>query len=253
MTRSVDYDAVAANYARRYARNDYRGVAAAVDRFLAGPNAATLEVGCGTGHWLRQAARHTQTVVGIDRSRGMLEVARAETVPAWLTQGRAEALPLAARAVDRVFCVNALHHFTNPAVFFDEAARVLRPGGALLTIGLDPHTGIDRWWIYEYFPQALVADRQRYLSSSTIRDLMAAAGFDRCETTEIQHLPRTLRVDEAENEGFILRTSTSQLMVISDDEYEAGLARIRADAASTSGALRLESDLRLYGTAARRA
>jgi hypothetical protein len=36
--------------------------------------------------------------------------------------------------------------------FLDEARRVLRSGGRLMTIGLDPHLGIDRWYIYDYFP-----------------------------------------------------------------------------------------------------
>ena len=40
-----------------------------------------------------------------------------------------------------------------------EARRVLRAGGSLMSVGLDPHTALDQWWIYDYFPGALAADR----------------------------------------------------------------------------------------------
>mgnify|MGYP003294186991 CR=1 FL=1 len=28
----------------------------------------------------------------------------------------------------------------------------------MMTVGLDPHTGVDQWYIYEYFPDALEID-----------------------------------------------------------------------------------------------
>ena len=59
------------------------------------------------------------------------------------------------------------------------------------------------------------------------------------ESREVQHLPRHLRVREAERGGSLARTSTSQLMVISDDQYQSGLARIRAAAAGSSEELLL--------------
>ena len=86
-----------------------------------------------------------------------------------LVRGTAERLPWADASFDRVFCVNALHHFFDARAFVTECRRVLRAGGGLLTIGLDPHTGLDRWWVYDFFPAALEADRQRYASTASIR------------------------------------------------------------------------------------
>jgi ubiquinone/menaquinone biosynthesis C-methylase UbiE len=249
MVRSVDYDSVAADYSTRYDRNDYSGVADAVTAFLSDARASVLEVGCGTGHWL-DLARHTaRPVVGVDLAARMLDVAHATARDAHLIRARAEALPFAAHCFDRVFCINALHHFTDPGLFVREAFRVIRPGGAVLSIGLDPHTGQDRWWIYEYFPEARVADCQRYLPTGRLREIMAASGFQRCETRLIQHRPATLRLIDAERRGFLARTSTSQLMVIGDAEYQAGLARIHAGAVRIApDDLVLRSDLRLYAT-----
>jgi ubiquinone/menaquinone biosynthesis C-methylase UbiE len=256
MVRRIDYDTVAGAYSSRYRQNDYSGVGKAVGEFLAssvGSSApVALEVGCGTGRWLQAIEALANPVVGVDPSARMLQVARAAAPAAFVARARAESLPLQSESVDRMFCINALHHFTDPIAFFLEARRVLRPGGALLTVGLDPHAGQDRWWVYDYFPETLIADRERYLPTPAIRGMMAAAGLERCETREVQHSPRQLRVAEAESGGFLARASKSQFLVISDAEYEAGLARIRTAAANCPDELVLSADLRLYGTSGSR-
>jgi SAM-dependent methyltransferase len=250
MNERVDYDRVAPTFDSRYERNNYSGVEQAVAAFLEpAPTAQprVLEVGCGTGHWLRRFASTSTLVFGLDPSSGMLAVAR-EAAPGRLVRGHAEALPFADRIWDRLFCVNALHHFSDQAEFFQEASRVLRESGGLLTIGLDPHNGQDQWWIYDYFPSALPRDRERYLPTRRIRELMEAAGFTDCETRIVQHLPREFTVNDARSGGFLERTSGSQLMVIPDAEYRAGVERIETANVAAGGAKILRSDLRLYAT-----
>ena len=169
----VNYDVVAPTYARRYERNRYAGVRAALRRFVdSAPGAAVAEVGCGTGHWLAElSASGGHSLVGLDRSPRMLERAHAAAPNARLVRGTADQLCWVDACLDRVFCVNALHHFPDQQAFLSECRRVLRPGGGLLTIGLDPLCGDDEWWVYDVFPAALRADRQRYASAATIRDL----------------------------------------------------------------------------------
>jgi SAM-dependent methyltransferase len=252
MTQPVDYDRIAADYEARYARNDYAGVEHAVGAFVqtgeGTDHRRALEVGCGTGHWVRFLRYAGVNVVGLDVSRGMLKVARTRLPDGCLIRARAEALPCRTGSVDRMFCVNALHHFTDQTAFFSEARRVLVRGGGLLTVGLDPHAGRDRWWIYDYFPTALVEDRRRYLPAVTIRELMEASGFSRCETRVVQHLPAQMTVSEAVRRGFLDRTSTSQLMVISQAEYDAGVKRIHSANTDATGAKVLRADLYIYGT-----
>jgi ubiquinone/menaquinone biosynthesis C-methylase UbiE len=61
--------------------------------------------------------------------------------------------------------VNAIHHFERLDLFIAEARRLLRPGGTLAVIGMDPHHGRDHWCVYDYFPEAKVTDLARYPSS----------------------------------------------------------------------------------------
>jgi SAM-dependent methyltransferase len=242
--RPIDYDNVAAEFDRRYARNQYEGTQSALIQFLGGGRPATLEVGCGTGHWLAVVESRLDTLAGLDLSWKMLERAQTAASRALLARATAERIPFAAASFDRVFAINALHHFTDPVRFTAECRRVLRPGGAFMTIGLDPNTGLDRWWVYDYFPAALAADRQRYPTTKRIREMLAAAGFVDAHTSIAQHLPAERAFEAADREGLLDRRSTSQLLVISDEEFESGMRRLREERPV------LRADLRVYATIA---
>ena len=240
--RPVDYDAVAAEFDRRYARNQYEGTQSTLAQFLGGGRPATLEVGCGTGHWLALIAPRLDTTAGMDFSWKMLERAQLAAPGALLARATAERIPFATGSFDRVFAVIAFHHFTDHAAFVAECRRVLRPGGAFMTIGLDPSTGLDRWWVYDFFPAALAADRQRYPTTKRIREMLAAVGFIDAHTSIAQHMPAERTFEEAERTGSLTRNSTSQLLVITDEEFESGMRRIREERPV------LRADLRLYAT-----
>ena len=252
MTRSVDYDQIAASYDRRYQRNDYSGVEAALIAFVGEHfDQRVLEVGCGTGHWLRLFCGSGIRVTGLDASAQMLAKAKAQARGAALAQGFAERLPLTSESFDRVFCINAFHHFHDKVAFLTEARRVLRPGGLLMSVGLDPHAGVDQWYIYDYFDNVLEIDRRRYPASSQIREWMRAAGFVDCVTREIQHMPVSFAARAALEHGRLEKSATSQLSVLTDEEYRQGIDRVRGaiESAEVRGeSLCLSADLRLYAT-----
>ena len=120
-----------------------------------------------------------------------------------------------------------------------------------MTVGLDPHTKRDRWWIYEYFPEASEIDLRRYPACEEIRAIMAKAGFVQCETREVQHLPGKVSARAALERGLVDKSVTSQLAVLSDEEYQQGLDRLRQgieEAYDRGEELMLVADLRLYAT-----
>jgi ubiquinone/menaquinone biosynthesis C-methylase UbiE len=88
----------------------------------------------------------------------MLRYASAKCLDAGLLRATAHTLPLRTGSVDLVFCVNAIHHFVYFEEFIAEAKRLLRSGGTLAVIGMDPHHGRDQWCVYDYFPETRAAD-----------------------------------------------------------------------------------------------
>jgi ubiquinone/menaquinone biosynthesis C-methylase UbiE len=242
--RRVDYDDVAASYDTRYDRNRYSDVRDALLRFV-GDARDVIEVGCGTGHWLAELASASRNLVGVDPSRGMLEMAARAASTARLVRAQAENLPLAGGSADRLFCVNAMHHFADKLAFVAEARRVMRACGEILIVGLDPHVGVDQWWVYDYFPSTLSDNLARYPSAAAIRAMLEAVGFVGVATNTAQHFPAAIPFDKALERGYLDRRSTSQLLVISDEEYEAGIRRM------TSEQPLVCADLRVYATVGR--
>jgi SAM-dependent methyltransferase len=251
--RRVDYDAVAPSYDRRYERSDYSGVARTLLDFVGDlQEGRVLEVGCGTGHWLSLLGDSQAQVAGTEPSAGMLARAKRAAPTAWVAQGLAEALPWSRSSFDRLFCVNAFHHFTGKEEFVHEAHRLLRPGGGLLTIGHDPHVGTHQWWVYDFFPEAIEIDKERYPPTEEIRAVMTRAGFEGCVTTVAQHFPREVPATQAMKGGTLDRNSTSQLTVLTDEEYNRGLERVEqamASARSEGREMMLRAGLKLYATA----
>lgn len=249
LVRRTSYDDIATEYDRRYVEDDYSGIAAALSTFLGSAKSQrVLEIGCGTGHWLQREAIEC-SMIGVDRSRAMLAVAHRAGVR--VCEGEAERLPFRDEQFDRAFCINALHHFTDKRLVISETYRVLRQHGAFVSIGLDPHRGGDRWWVWDYFREAVENDRQRYPSTEQTIDRLNEAGFVACHHAEVQHLPADIEVAEALRTGALDKNQASSLAELSDAEYSAGLAKILAEKAKAEAqreSLRLYADLRVFAT-----
>jgi ubiquinone/menaquinone biosynthesis C-methylase UbiE len=240
--RVTDYDAIADRFDARYARYSYDGVRETLFTFLGPQPSTVLEVGCGTGHWLPADG------FGVDPSAAMLARARIAKPTASLVRARAQDLPWRDATFDRVFAVNALHHFSDRSRFFAEARRVLKPGGGLLTIGKDPHTDRDEWWVYQYFEETRAIDLQRFARVRTLRGEMALAGFAWTESMEAEHIEVLRPAAEALTNGIVDRTFTSELAMLSDEEFRRGVESVRQANDAAGGELRLVADVRLYAT-----
>ncbi len=120
-------------------------------RVNVGPNPAILDVGCGTGINLLEAARMLgpcQRLLGIDLAPGLVDEARRKAklagVPATFVVGDAEQIALGDASVDLVICNSVYHWFPDRARAVAELARVLRPGGqVLINCVADP--GFHEW------------------------------------------------------------------------------------------------------------
>ena len=223
--KTVDYDRVADSYNQRYKGGAYRpeGIASKLLNLIQAAGAErVLEVGCGTGHWL-PILQGQGEIIGLDQSMGMLRKAVDQGGKFSLIQGDADQLPFRSNSFDLVFCVNALHHFKYPSVFITQAYELLKENGVLAVIGMNPHSLQDRWFIYDYFPGTLESDLKRYPSSGTITDWMIAAGFGKIQWQEGEHILNNKHGDEVLS---LTREFTSQLTILSSEEFAKGMSRI---------------------------
>lgn len=246
----MNYDEVASEYDRRYEMHDFHGIRSTL-LALAGETARVLELGCGSGHWLREFSLAGWDVAGIDPSQCMLDVASSR-VRGDLRRGHAEELPWRNLSFDVVVAVNALHHFTAPTAALREAFRVLRSGGVFLSVGLDPHAYQGRWYVYEFFPKTIAADRERFVPASTRTGWLHAAGFVDVDVEPVERICSMHSMEDATRSGILKPSFTSQLTELTPTEYAAGLARIEDAAREAGEAFRLVVDLMLYATIARR-
>jgi len=108
------------------------------------PVDAFLDLGTGTGRILQLFEGLYRRGVGVDASRDMLAVARANLDRAGITKasirhGDIFNLPLERDEFDVVTIHQVLHFLDEPEAAVAEAARMLAPGGRLAIIDLAPH------------------------------------------------------------------------------------------------------------------
>src|SRR5574341_9398 len=223
----VNYDVIAPKYDARYSQNPLAGVSRELRELVAQSQARdVLEVGCGTGHWVIELFPLVRRIVGLDFSFGMLEQAQAQNDALLLTNGDANHLPFPSASFDLVLSLNALQHYTDQRAFITEARRLLRADGALAIVNLDPHIGRDQWYLYDYFEGVKAADLRRFPSSGTILDWMLAAGFVCTEWRVAEHIHQEFVGREVLDNPFTQKGGSSQLALLNDAIYDAGLERI---------------------------
>lgn len=124
------YDA--RHYGARYRTliADRQEVVSRVFRDLSLPaGARVLDIACGPGHFLLEAASLGLMAVGIDSSSDMLRAAGTRLGQrARLVMGDAAALPFDPCAFDAVTCSGLIEYIREPQPLLQEILRVLKPG-----------------------------------------------------------------------------------------------------------------------------
>lgn len=103
-----------------------------------------LDIGTGTGRVLELFGPRVERGIGVDMSREMLALARANLQKADLRncqvrQGDMYQLPFSDESFDGVVIHQVLHFAEDPAEAIAEAGRALRPGGRLVVVDFAPH------------------------------------------------------------------------------------------------------------------
>ena len=132
------------------------------------------DLGCGDGYLTIEASRWASRVIAIDRSKPVLERARALARRRGVRnitwrQGEIERIPLRDGSVDLAILSQALHHAADPAAAIAEAARIVVAGGRVVVLDLREH---DQEWVTER-----LGDRWRGFADAALARLLKQAGL----------------------------------------------------------------------------
>lgn len=125
------------------------------------PDSSVVDVGCGEGaHALRLATHFGVRVLGIDPVQRHLDLAREARREAFpdvaarvaFERGAATRLPVPTSSQDLVWCRDVMVHVDDPDAAYAEFARVLRPGGYVVsyqTVATDLLTPDEADWLFD--------------------------------------------------------------------------------------------------------
>ena len=162
-----------------------------------------LDLACGTGDIaLLAKAAGARRVVGLDLTHRMLVLARNKGGDVPYVAGDMGALPIAASSVNVVTTGYGLRNVPDLDTAIGELARVVKPGGRVLSLDFNrPESAIVRWgylaylsvvgsalgWVlhgdpdtYRYIPASI----RRYPGAAGVADRLRAHGF-----TEVRIIP----------------------------------------------------------------
>lgn len=155
-----------------------------------------IELGCGAGTLWERLGGEPAEMIGVDISLGALHWAAADGYAA--LRADVHQLPLTDQCAD-IVCANALlHHCDDPGQVLKEAARLVKPGGLLIT-DMDPQrsawqrSGWGLWlhqqswpnladWLRDALPQA---DQQVWQSATELHNRQPSQGISASQFPEI--------------------------------------------------------------------
>ena len=171
-----------------------------------GPLGRVAEFGCGTGFFTAPLAAKAESVVATDISAGMLAVATSRVTAKNVTFQVEDCQKTSFRddAFDTAF-VSLVIHFTDPARTVAEMRRIVKRGGMLIIVNLDPmalrpfarlmsFARIAYYGVTGYRTKPPKAFGRNVMAEAALRELLARCGFRSVAVETIKDASRSSNV-----------------------------------------------------------
>ncbi len=183
------YNQMASVYDQLWSRYIFKSLSFLKDWAQLDPTSTVLDVACGTGafEYLVLAEQPTQSIVGIDLSEKMLEVAqkKCRDYPnVSFEQASVTSLPSDDRRFDVVVSASALHYFEDPIAALTEMKRVLKTTGELIILDWCK----DDWLcqVYDFVLKRFDRAHQQCYTQAEFHQLLNKTGFQVQQATRFR-------------------------------------------------------------------
>lgn len=143
---------------------------------------SVLDVGCGYGFFLQEAAPFFDFRAGTEMSPA---ADRAETYADTIYRGGLEAIP-AGRKFDCIVALHVVEHIYDPIGFLETLRPHLNGGGVLL-VAVPHMNGFWRHVLGHRWPSFKYPEHVTFYDADTLRRLMRQAGFARVDRVAYPH------------------------------------------------------------------
>jgi ubiquinone/menaquinone biosynthesis C-methylase UbiE len=189
-----------------------------------------IDLGCGTGRFSAALAQaFAARVTGIDPSEKMLAEARSKasgTIA--FRHGSGEALEAADGSVDLIFLSMVFHHLADPGLAAREAFRVLRRPGGFVALRNSSREHAATFAHSKFFPRFAALAEEHLPSVAAMRATFVDAGFAQAGHETVAS---PIAATWSEFADRVALRGDSLIVRLSDAEFAAGMAALRAYAA----------------------
>ncbi len=134
-----------------------------------------LEIGAGTGIFLRQLkGKGFTNLVGIEPSAAAIAAA-PEATRGWLHKGIFAEADYQPNSFDLICCFMTMEHVPDPKVVATACHRLLRPGGAFVTVTHDYRSAVNR--VLGRRSPIIDIEHMQLFSKSSIKQLFERTGY----------------------------------------------------------------------------
>ncbi len=240
-----DYDLEAERYqlGRQLSADQLSEWPDVIARFGPSGSGPILDLGAGTGIWMRAFAHwFSNPVIGVEPSSGMRRVAVAQGLDpdSWLLAGRGEAIPIAAGTCSMAWLSTVVHHLRDRASCAAELRRVLSAGAPVLIRNSFP-TRHEEIMLFRFFEGARRL-ANAWPSVEQVGADFSDAGFEMIDLVRVhESAPPSLAASR--DWAVLMRHTDSALAPLSDEEFADGLAEIDRAIAAGELPIRMGVDL----------
>jgi SAM-dependent methyltransferase len=136
---------------------------------------SALEIGTGTGIFLEHLSRAGFTkLIGVEPSPAAIAAA-PERRRQWIRQGMFDEQEFAPASFDLICCFMTMEHVRDPEVVASAAFRLLRPGGAFVTVTHDYRSLVNR--LLGMRSPIIDIEHMQLFSKQSIRYLLQRSGY----------------------------------------------------------------------------